>query len=305
MISSIKKTIRKISHLFQKETINELNSLRSYLDYVSKRTSEIEIDNYLLNHLYHNEKYLGNKRLNRFEYQVFSQYGEDGIINEIFRRLQVYNGFFVEFGVENGLECNTTNLLLKNWRGLWIEGSDTFYNAVQKIFSKDIGCQRLKVSNNYVTPDNIELILKESYVPEDFDLLSIDIDFNDYYVWDAIVSYRPKVVVIEYNATFRPDTEYVVKYKDNGNGGDFSSHFGASLYSYELLGQKKGYSLVACSFSGVNAFFIRNDLLNDNFEFPYTAANHYEPCRYFLYTKHGHRRNWGERLDVNIKSPVL
>jgi len=253
----------------------------------------IEVDHYLRENLHQNPRYLNNQRLNIHEYQVFSQFGEDGIISEIFKRIGVTNRFFVEFGVEIGLECNTTNLLLNQWSGLWIEGSEKFCNSINESFQKEIANHQLTVLNRFITRDNIESIFTEGNVPAEPDLLSIDIDFNDYYVWQAIKKFKPRVVILEYNAVMRPDVAWVVEYNEKATATG-TSYFGASLKAYEMLGREKGYCLVGCTFSGVNAFFVRQDCIADLFEAPFTAANHYEPPRYFLYCKNGHPRAWGK-----------
>ena len=108
------------------------------------------------------------------------------------------------------------------------------------------------------------------------DLLSIDVDRNTYYIWRALRERRPRVVVVEYNATFPPSDEWVVAY-DPAKGWNSSSYFGASLKSYELLGRELGYTLVGCGLAGTNAFFVRSDLVTDRFEPPFTAEHHYEP----------------------------
>ena len=123
-------------------------------------------------------------------------------------------------------------------------------------------------------------------------MLSIDIDGNDYWVWKAIDSYSPRVVVIEHNSVFRSDVEWIMSYNPN-NIWNGSSYFGASLKSLEKLGNQKGYRLVGCDFTGVNAFFVRNDLVGDKFFEPFTAENHYEPPRYFLQNVNGHRKDFG------------
>lgn len=293
----MKKIISKIS-LYINQRREQISLLKKLINDVNKidkfdsQKSQLFVSDYLEKHLYNNPKYLDNKRLNKYERQVFSQYGEDGIISEIFRRLEINRGFFVEFGVESGIECNTTNLLVKQWKGVWIDGSENYYNKIQEDFSDEIESKQLQVLNNFVTPENVEDLFNKLEVPKDFDFLSIDIDYNDYHVWKNLKNFKPKVVVIEYNATFDPKTEFVVNYNEGGNNGIFTSHFGASLYSFEILAEKKGYSLVGCSYSGVNAFFVRNDLLQNHFHQPLTAENHYEPPRYFLYTKNGHYRSW-------------
>ncbi|MBC7947015.1 MAG: hypothetical protein H7Y42_03980 [Chitinophagaceae bacterium] len=258
-----------------------------------KNMHAMEVEKFLNENLFSNSRYKGTKRLNMHEYQVFSQFGEDGIINEIFKRIGTTNKYFIEFGVENGLECNTTNLLLHQWNGLWIDGSEKFVKSIGTTFSQQMSNKQLAVLNRFITAGNIESIFDEVSIPKEPDLMVMDIDFNDYYIWEAIHNYKPRVVVLEYNAVFRPDIAWTVAYNANATAGA-SSYFGASLHAFELLGRKKGYCLVGCTFSGVNAFFVREDCIGDLFEGPYTAANHYEPPRYFLYCKNGHPRSWGE-----------
>lgn len=111
-------------------------------------------------------------------------------------------------------------------------------------------------------------------------------------VWKAIHNYHPRVVIIEYNALFPPDVEYVIKYNPDFIW-NWSSYFGASLKALEILGSEKKYKLIGCNFSGVNAFFVRENL-EDKFLEPFTAENHYEPFKFYLKTKIGHQRDFGE-----------
>ena len=110
------------------------------------------------------------------------------------------------------------------------------------------------------------------------DLLSIDIDGNDYHVWQAVECVKPKVVVIEYNAKFPPDLEWVMPYEETHAWMGTDKH-GASLKAFERLGDRLGYSLVATNISGVNAFFVRKDLTQDKFAGPATAETFYNPFR--------------------------
>jgi hypothetical protein len=273
--------------------IKRIRQVRDLLNIViSQKNNEkgIQVAQFLADHLYNNPKYTNSKRLNKNEYQVFSQNGEDGIIQEIFNRIGHTNKYFVEFGVENGLECNSTNLLYKQWKGLWIEGSSAHYHDINTRFKDLIGSGQLQVKNQFITAENIESIFKSADVPVELDMLSVDIDYNDYYVWQAITNYKPRMVVIEYNSIFRPDTHFVVPYNAE-RSWDKTSYFGASLLALEQLGKSKGYNLVGCSFTGSNAFFVREDLAGDLFEAPYTAENHYEPNRDYLYYKAGHPKN--------------
>jgi hypothetical protein len=257
----------------------------------------IMIDEYIRANLHGSPRYQDPKRLNRHEYQVYSQNGEDGIIEEIFFRIGTSNRLFVEIGVQDGLECNSTYLLLKGWSGYWLEGNSDSVAAIQGRFSGPMGKHQLKVRKAFVTAENVEMMLKDEGVPTEFDLLSIDIDGNDYWVWKALDRFNPRVVAIEYNALFRHDVRWVMKY-DPTHVWDGTSYFNSSLKSLELLGASKGYCLVGCNFHGVNAFFVRRDLVQEMFCAPFTAENHYEPIRYHLQKKDGFPREFGDFEEI-------
>lgn len=267
--------------------------LRSTLYYEQMHTKlahlhGMETERYIQHHL-QQPRYHENDRLPIYEKQVFSQFGEDGIIREIFNRIGTTNRYFVEFGVETGVETNTTYLLHQGWQGLWIDGSPKFTAAIERQFPKVIAKKQLTVLNSFITAENIESLFAQGAVPETFDLLSIDIDRNDYHVWNAITHYKPRVVVIEYNSIFPPGDHFVVEYDANAMW-DRTSNCGASLSAMEKLGEEKGYKLVGSSFAGLNAFFVREDLVEGKFSGPFNAETHYEPPRYFLYTTNGHPR---------------
>lgn len=254
---------------------------------------DIFVEFYLDQQLYRNPKYADKKRLNLFEYKVFSQNGEDGILAEIFNRIGTTNRVFVEFGVGNGLENNTTYLLLNEWTGYWIERDSDCVATIQLKFASVIEHKRLAVDQLHLTAENVCEVFNHMLIPREFDLLSIDVDGNDYWIWRALQEYSPRVVVIEYNALLRPPVKFVVAYDPQKPWGG-TSHYGASLKSLELLGAKKGYALVCCDFRGVNAFFVRRDLLGDKFLEPYTAENHYEPPRYHFVANVGNKRDFGD-----------
>ncbi|HEY4325644.1 MAG TPA: hypothetical protein VGN20_16735 [Mucilaginibacter sp.] len=273
--------------------IKRITQIRNLLNAIIVKIDNdkgIKVNQFLSEHLFNNPKYNSSKRLNKHEYQVFSQNGEDGIIQEIFNRIGHTNKYFIEFGVENGLECNSTNLLYKGWSGLWIEGSSEFSKQISARFKDFIDNGHLKIQNEFINAENIQSLFDNANVPIEPDLLSIDIDYNDYYVWKAITKYKPRVVIIEYNSIFRPDTHFVVNYNAN-RMWDRTSYFGASLLALEQLGNEKGYCLAGCVFTGNNAFFVRKDLVGDLFEAPYSAENHYEPNRDFLLYAPGHPKN--------------
>ncbi len=227
------------------------------------------------------------KCLERYGYKVYSQNDEDGIIQEIFRRIGTTDKRFIEFGVQNGLESNCHYLLFKGWTGLWIEGSASYVKEIHNRFRPVISNGQLKVKNAFITRDNInELFTSENFTGE-IDLLSIDIDGNDYYVWKAINVIKPRVVVIEYNGKFPPDLDWKQAYNSK-HIWDGSDWHGASLKAYELLGRELGYQLVGTGINGVNAFFVRQDLAEDKFITPATAENLYNPLRGQLHIKIGH-----------------
>lgn len=222
------------------------------------------------------------KRLLRHGYKVYSQNDEDGIIAEIFRRIGTTSRTFVEFGVETGVECNTAKLLVEGWRGLWIEANAASAGAILQNFAPFIGDRRLSVTESRVSAENINALIAQSGLSGEIDFLSIDIDYNDYWIWKAIDVVNPRVVAIEYNATLRPPMSLVVPYRPDAEW-DGSNFQGASLEALVKLGAQKNYRIVGCSIAGVNAFFVRADLCGDRFLEPATAQEHYEPPRHYFH----------------------
>ena len=264
----------------------ELREIRACLDNI-KEEFEFNIE------ARYRESPGGPTSLNHYEYRVYSQNGEDGIIAEIFNRIGTTNKFFVEFGAGSGVENNTAFLLIKGWSGLWIEGDRSHFKTINQKFGFLLGTS-LKAVNTIVKAENIESILQENRVPQEFDLLSIDIDGNDFWVWNAISWFKPRVVIIEHNAIFPPDIDWVIKYNPNFKYNRYTSFFGASLKALEKLGTKKGYTLVACESKGINAFFVRSDLIADKFKGPFDASNLYYKPAYSAAGRIGHANDFGE-----------
>lgn len=238
------------------------------------------------------------KRLARHGYKVYSQNDEDGIIAEIFRRIGVTSRTFVEFGVETGLECNTAKLLVDGWRGLWIEANPKGVRAIRRNLEPFISDKKLALAHSLVTAENINGLIEQGGLTGEIDLLSIDIDYNDYWIWKAIDIVSPRVVVIEYNASLRPPLSLVVPYRPAGQW-DGSNFCGASLEALVRLGATKNYRIVGCSITGVNAFFVRADLCGDRFLEPATAQEHYEPPRHhFFMLPSGHDSRPGPFVAV-------
>ncbi len=199
------------------------------------------------------------------EYQVFSQWGEDGIIDWLLSRLPRIPRSFVEFGVNNYRESNTRFLLKsRNWRGLVIDGSA---QNIADIRSQDIYWRyELAAKCAFIDRDNINSLIAESGFSDDLGLLSIDIDGNDYWVWKAIEVVSPAVVVCEYNAILGDQLSLTIPYSadfDRTRAHYSNLYFGASIRALVQLGQSKGYRFVGTTSTGCNAFFVRSDLAED------------------------------------------
>lgn len=281
-----KKIIQKLRNLGSLLGFGTLNSEVSII-------KKILIEEYLENRLRNDYRYNVAGKLNRYEYQVMSQNGEDGIIHEIFNRIGTKSRYFVEFGTGDGTENNTASLLLEKWNGFWIEGKPEYVTQIRTEYQKIIDFGQLVVEQSFITSENIVGLFKQAGVPDEFDLLSIDIDGNDFWVWQALSRYKPRVVVIEYNASLGPSINWVQSYNPihiwNGKVGNY---FGASLKAIEILGNELGYSLIGCNLTGVNAFFVRKELvLPGVFCEPFISENHYEKPMYFLEKRLGHKRN--------------
>ena len=237
------------------------------------------------------ERYRDPKRLAGSEFQVCSQNGEDGILAEIFRRIGTKDRTFLEIGVGNGRENNTAYLLAKGWSGCWVEGDRQFSGEIRNHFRSRISEGSLKLIELFVSAENISPTLKSHGVPEELDLLSIDVDQNTYWIWSALSHLRARVVVVEYNATLPPSFDWKVEY-DPRACWDGTFRYGASLKAYETLGHRLGYHLVGCDLHGINAFFVRQDLCEGKFCEPYDSLNHYEPPRYWLIRVSGHPKGY-------------
>ena len=131
------------------------------------------------------------RRLLRYGFKTYAQNDEDGIIQEIFRRIGATARTFVEFGVESGVECNSAKLLVEGWRGLWIEARSDHGNVIRRRFAPFLDRRKLTLLESLVNAENIDALLAEGGMAGEIDLLSIDIDYNDYWVWKAVTAVRP------------------------------------------------------------------------------------------------------------------
>jgi hypothetical protein len=192
--------------------------------------------------------------LDAAERKGFSQFGEEGILERIFEIIPPTSRYAVEFGAYDGqTNSNTRNLVVQHNRGgLQIEGDPRRAAQLRELYKDN---RRVTVMEAWVFPGNIELLFEEANAPKDMDLLVIDIDSNDYYVWRAIHDYRPKVVLIESNNDFTPPQRAVIAYHPF-NFWDGTNYVGASMQSMVDLGKKKGYELVHVMKTGPNLIFV-------------------------------------------------
>lgn len=243
--------IKKLLNLFteNKKIINEIEDLKFQNGCLFLENSLLKQSKNILDH----------------EFKVFSQWGEDGIISYLINNLEIENDFFIEFGVENYLESNTRFLLKKfNWSGLIIDSSQKNIDYIKndKLYWK----YDIRALCEFITRENVNKIFLENISQKKIGLLSIDIDGNDYWVWEAITSVDPSIVVIEYNSILGIRKNYVISYNENfeRTKAHYSNlYYGASLSALTKLGNKKGYALVVCNSAGNNAFFVKKNLLND------------------------------------------
>lgn len=199
--------------------------------------------------------------LHDVEFKVFSQWGDDGIIQYLVSQLNISNKTFVEFGVETYHESNTRFLLMKdNWKGLIIDGGLENINYIK---AQDIYWRYgLSAECSFITRNNINDLLSRNGFQGDIGILSIDIDGNDYWVAEAIDVVSPAILIMEYNSVFGKTRAITVPYEDDFVRSEkhYSNlYYGVSLKAAEHLAQRKGYVFVGCNSNGNNAYFIRKD----------------------------------------------
>jgi hypothetical protein len=191
------------------------------------------------------------------EAQLCSQNGEDGVLAELLDRTGPAGRWFVEFGAGPGLEGNCVLLAdALGWHGLFIEADPVHHRLLEHKYRAN---RRVTTLHGRVVPANVEAMLAGAGVPRDFDVLSIDVDGNDYWIWRALRGFAPRIVVIEYNASLGGQ-DALTQPLDEAHEWDGTTFFGASIRALEELGRARGYRLVHLERAGVNAFFVREDV---------------------------------------------
>ena len=206
---------------------------------------------------------LSPKRLEEVEFRVYSQFGDDGIIYFLLNKIHPKSRTFIEFGVQDYSEANTRYLLeTKNWSGLVIDGD---FRAMADLRRQEIYWrQDLTAIGAFITRENINELFRQSGFAGELGLLSVDLDGADYWVWEAINSVSPSLVVAEYNSLFGGQHAITVPYHPEFRRQDAHwscLYWGASLAALDHLARLKGYSLLGCNSAGNNAYFVRNDCL--------------------------------------------
>jgi hypothetical protein len=203
--------------------------------------------------------------INDHEFKIFSQWGDDGIIQYLINNIHIKNKTFIEFGVEDFLESNTRFLMINdNWEGFVMDGSEESINSLSK--QEWFWKYSLKTKAIFINKENINELLLESGF-KDLGLLHIDLDGNDYHILKSLdfKILNPSILITEYNSVFGNERAISVPYDENFYRTDkhYSNlYWGASLPALNDAASQKGYSLVGCNLAGNNAYFVRNDLLN-------------------------------------------
>lgn len=230
---------------------------------LDRRLDEIKINQGLLLGEMHRDKWANS--LYDYEFKVFSQWGEDGIIQHLTRHLPIRNRTFIEFGVEDFFESNCRFLMMKDlWGGFVIDGSPANIERLRSsYFYWRYG---LEAKASFVTRENVCSLLEESGFDKEVGILSVDVDGVDYHLLEALSGWRAAIVIVEYNSLYGPKHRVTVPYDatfQRTRAHWSNLYWGASLPAFDALLSGRGYALVGVNSVGSNAFFVRRELLNE------------------------------------------
>ncbi len=226
--------------------------------------------------------------------KIYAQSDEDGIINEIFRRIGSTSRIAIEFGCGKGIENNTHALLLDGWRGLWVDGDPRNIRKIRQSLKQNARGAPLLLSESFVTKDNISGICQDAIAylqvapNTGVDLLSVDLDGNDLHLLEKVLHISPRVICCEYNAAIGPEIRTSVSY-DPEHQWKSDDYMGASLSAFCDLLEQAGYVLICCNISGANAFFVERE--NAHLFGDYPTKELFQPPRYhFIFLEDYHPR---------------
>jgi len=249
-----------------KKRFRQIHQMHTLIENFDRRIDALKLNQgMILTALNEHKK---TKNLQAYEFSIFSQWGEDGMIQQLIKSIEIKNKTFIEFGVENFMESNCRFLLMKdNWKGFVIDGSA---QNMEDLKNADFYWKyNLESIAAFITKDNINSLLEKSGFDEDLGILSIDLDGNDYYILEAIAFFKPRILIVEFNAVFGAERKISIPYQADFNrtNAHYSNLYcGASLAAITFLAAKKGYTLVGTNTASVNAFYVRNDVWNNQLE---------------------------------------
>jgi hypothetical protein len=202
--------------------------------------------------------------VNDYKRQVHSQSGEDGILEKIFETLEIKKGWYCEFGAGDGnWICNTRKLREEGWKGVLIEGDSASFNNLKNNYGTH---PDVSIVQSYIScepGESLDDLLSGTDIPSDFDLLSIDVDGNDLWIWKSLKNYTPKVVVVEYNPHYNPTDSLTIKYDPNHRFNS-DNYYGATAGAFNKLAEDLGYKLIG-STAGLNLFYCKKEI-SDKFK---------------------------------------
>ena len=219
-------------------------------------------------------------------YKVFSQNDEDGIIQSIFKDIGIENKLFIEIGIGDGIENNSHNLILQNWRGIWIDSNIKVINKLKKIINND---KKIVIKNSTITKENINQVVKgclsqllNNENVNVIDFFSIDIDSLDVFCIENLEVIKPRLICIEYNSKFPPPMEISIN-PNSDNVWNYDDYNGASLSCINNKLSKMGYKLISTNITGSNAFFVLDKYYNKCKTMNQSLKQLYMPPNYNLY----------------------
>ena len=259
--------IRKLKLFLTNKTNNEFLS-KLYVEEIHKKLRIKQVNQYALN-----------------GFKVYSQNEEDGIIEKIFDDIGTTNKIFCEIGIGDCVENNSHYLLLKDWRGIWIDARSKYIKKLQKKIISDQNILDLIIKK--IDKENINDVIKESDIIKNIndkkiDFFSIDIDSYDIDCIESLNILKPRLICIEYNSKFKQNIKLDIK-KINNFSWAYDDYMGSSLKSINEVLVKKGYTLIATNITGSNAFFVTNDLVIKCKTKGQTLNQLYSPSNYELF----------------------
>jgi len=268
MIRTILYNLKKRIILFLTNKTNNEYLSKIYINQIHKKIIESKKNEYALS-----------------GFKVYSQNEEDGIIEAIFKDIGTLNKLFCEIGIGNTIENNTHYLILKDWKGLWIDRQSKFLKKLSKKISNNQ--KKLEMLVKKITPENINNILKKSIIlakatNSEIDFLSIDIDSYDLNCISSLEAFSPRLICIEYNAKIRLHIKLDIKNIENFSW-EYDDYFGSSLKSVDIVMKKKGYILIATNITGSNAFYVKKELIDKCKTKGQSIEDLYSPPNFELY----------------------